>query len=98
MMPSGRFPLHWATIGNNSTAIVKLLLDHGANPNARNTAGRTVLQEACKENAIGAVRVLLENGADVNGRSANHVRLIFLSFSLSGGTEIPPTYLGTRLS
>lgn len=90
MIPSGRFPLHWATIGNNSTVVVKLLLDHGANPNARNTAGRTVLQEACKENVIEAVRVLLQNGADVNGRSSNHVCFIFLFILIFGGN--PPCF------
>ncbi|KAJ6007268.1 hypothetical protein N7540_011244 [Penicillium herquei] len=43
---SGRFPLHWAVVGEH-VDIVKLLLEHRANPNARNSAGRPVLQEAC---------------------------------------------------
>lgn len=75
-MTSGRFPIHWAIVGKHSV-IVDLLLQYGANPNSRNTAGRSALQEACMENDPKTVRLLLQNGADVNARSYNHVSFIF---------------------
>lgn len=69
---SGRFPLHWAALKGHSE-VVELLLQHGANLNARNSSGRPALQEACMGDDLESVKVLLENGADVNARSYNHV-------------------------
>lgn len=69
---SGRTPLHWA-IAKKHTDIVKLLLQHGANPNVRNSAGRTVLQEACYTDLPESVELLLQSGADVNGISLHSV-------------------------
>ncbi|KAJ5734757.1 hypothetical protein N7533_013160 [Penicillium manginii] len=63
---SGRFPLHWAILFDH-TAIVELLLQYRANPNAANGSGRTVLQEACFKNSPKMAKMLLEAGADVNG-------------------------------
>lgn len=71
---SGRFPLHWAVIGDH-IEIVKLLLQHRANPNARNSAGRPVLQEACFKNNPEMAKILLEAGADVNGINLHSVSI-----------------------
>ncbi|ODM23760.1 hypothetical protein SI65_01349 [Aspergillus cristatus] len=68
MLVSGRLPIHWAAIKKHST-VVDLLLQYGANPNARNTAGRSVLQDACMKRDSKSVRQLLEHGADVDARS-----------------------------
>lgn len=84
-MTSGRFPLHWAIVGKHS-AIVDLLLQYGANPNSRNTAGRTCLQDACMENDLETVELLLQNGADVNARSYNHVCSILASLNSLGSS------------
>lgn len=69
---SGRTPLHWA-IANKHIQTAKLLLQYGANPNARNSAGRTVLQEACFTSHPESVELLLQSGADVNGISSHSV-------------------------
>ncbi|RAQ52622.1 ankyrin repeat and socs box protein [Aspergillus flavus] len=70
-MASGRFPLHWAIAGNH-IVVAELLLQYGANPNARNSPGRSALQEACMRSDLKMVRLLLQYGADVNARSYNH--------------------------
>jgi ankyrin repeat protein len=55
---------------SGNVEVVKLLLAHGANPNARErTRGQTPLMWAASENNAAAVRALLEVGADVNARS-----------------------------
>lgn len=72
MLVSGRFSLHWEAVRRHSE-VVELLLQHGANPNARTSSGRPALQEACMGGNPEPVRVLLKNGADVNAKSYNHV-------------------------
>lgn len=82
MLVSGRLPIHWAAIKKHST-VVDLLLQYGANPNARNTAGRSVLQDACMKRDSKSVRQLLQHGADVDARSYSGVckfRLTFFIF------------------
>jgi ankyrin repeat protein len=81
-MAGGRLPLHWAVIKRRST-VVELLLKHEANPNARNSAGRPVLQEACMVNDKQSVKLLLQYGADVDARSYNHVCCSAFSFVIS---------------
>lgn len=71
----GLTPLHWAAGFNHRPGIIQMLLDAGADMEAR--AGRwdnTPLHEACRnknaENKNTAViRFLLEAGADVNARN-----------------------------
>lgn len=46
----------------------RLLLEHGANPNARNFVGMTPLYVAAGEWAADCCEVLLEHGADVNAK------------------------------
>lgn len=46
----------------------RLLLEHGANPNARNFVGMTPLYVAALEGAADCCQVLLEHGADVNAK------------------------------
>jgi ankyrin repeat protein len=59
-----------------SVQCVKLLLDHGADPNTTFVEGDAKLPAlfyACIANNIGAVRLLLERGAEVNdGESIHH--------------------------
>src|SRR5262249_837281 len=53
-----------------NAAAVKVLLDHGANVNAIESAkGQTALMWAASERHAAAAKVLIEGGADVNIRS-----------------------------
>lgn len=61
---------------------VRLLLERGADPNARNGDGLTALMQACSSDylPVGIVRLLLDRGADVNAVSADG--LTALDFAL----------------
>ncbi|KAN0142123.1 Ankyrin repeat-containing domain protein [Lactarius tabidus] len=68
--------LHLAALSGRPD-IVKLLLDHGANPNAENGQGRTPLDSVTRgkyksrEHGVSIARLLLELGADVNAQEDN---------------------------
>ena len=57
--------LHWASRAN-SLECVKLLLDRGADTDARNSAHRTPLQLAAEHGKAGAIRLLARAGADLD--------------------------------
>ncbi|KAI8631585.1 ankyrin repeat-containing domain protein [Xylariaceae sp. FL1651] len=59
------FPLHTA-IGRAYTDTAKLLLEQGADPNARDSQHRTPLHFACTLGLEPVVQLLLDKGADVN--------------------------------
>ena len=60
--------LHWATWGGSRQRVMllKCLLDHGADINARNDPGRTPLCCAIIRGDLVAVNILLDEGADPN--------------------------------
>jgi ankyrin repeat protein len=62
-----RTPLHFA----QGEEAARLLLEHGADADAKNFWGQTPLHEASENGDVGAARVLLEHGADVNARDSN---------------------------
>lgn len=66
---------------------IKMLLDHGADPNAR-AAGLadTPLAAAVKFGEVRVVRLLLERGADANGRSAHGLPILALVAARAGPT------------
>jgi ankyrin repeat protein len=68
---TGWTPLHWATEDHNfqDGSVLRLLLEHGADINARCQIGRTPLHVATYNGALGVVRVLLEHGADVEAKN-----------------------------
>jgi ankyrin repeat protein len=66
----GNSPLHIAT-RNNSTDVVKTLLDFGADPNAVNDKGFTALDEAIQNKNPETVKFLIESGAKVNVTDKN---------------------------
>jgi ankyrin repeat protein len=56
-------PLHSAASGGHA-AIIKLLLEHGADPNAAQDGGFTPLHSAAQNDDRESVEALLEAGAD----------------------------------
>ncbi|HET7218406.1 MAG TPA: ankyrin repeat domain-containing protein [Vicinamibacterales bacterium] len=64
--PEGSTPLMYAAL-YGSAALVKQLLDAGADPNIRNNAGATALTWAVDD--LAKVRLLIAAGADVNASS-----------------------------
>jgi len=58
-------PLH-AAIFDNKPGMVEVLLDHGANFNAKDTSGSTPLHEAVEKGDANLVGLLLHHGAAVN--------------------------------
>lgn len=81
---AGSTPLIGATKYNNPEA-VKLLLEHGANPNHQNQSGISALMLASEQGFFECVRNLCEGGANVelapSGKTA-------LSMNLSGQTPL----------
>ena len=50
-------------VGSQDEKIIKMLLEYGANPNIKNSDGRTILDVAYDENLIDLVQLLLGYGA-----------------------------------
>ena len=74
-LPVGYTPLHEAA-AHDRIEIAELLLDYGANINARTTSGLTPLHEAVFSNHVDTVRFLLARGARVNFVSAGETTLL----------------------
>ncbi len=62
-------PLHSAAAGGH-TKLVKLLLEHGADPSAPQVGGFTPLHAAAQNGDVESIRLLLLRGADMNVKSA----------------------------
>ena len=83
---AGRTPLHQAAFGG-SGPVVKLLIQHGADPNARTDFGWVPLHYAAAPPAAEAAVHLIQNGAAVNiandnGATPLHHAVDFGKFSL----------------
>lgn len=87
MKHSGNTPLHLAamalavkitkTLGDDNNCISELV-DHGAEANAANKAGRTPLHEACSMGNEELVDLLLRYGANINKLSTAGENCLFL--------------------
>ncbi len=64
---SGLTPLMVASIGGFEK-VAKLLLDRGADPNAKDKGGNTVLHHAAANPVVSIIKDLLAHGADPNAR------------------------------
>jgi ankyrin repeat protein len=68
--PMQNTPLHAAAAGRNRDA-VRVLLEHGAEVNARQHSGWTALHAASQNGDVEMVRLLIACGADVAARADN---------------------------
>ena len=57
-----------AAISNPDPAVTALLLDRGADPNAKGINGHTVLHRAAAREDLDVAQLLIDRGADVNAR------------------------------
>ena len=67
-VPVSTTPLHATCMPDSELECLRLLLQHGANVDIRDTLGATALHRACKEGREDAVSLLLAHKADVNAR------------------------------
>ena len=79
------FPLHLASY-NQHLGSVRVLLDHGANVNAKDSQGQTPLHQALtgsfiEDASFGVVQLLLERGADANTREGHESPLHLASYN-----------------
>lgn len=82
--------LHAAAAGR-AQAVAKLLLDAGANVNARQHGGWTPLHSVAQNGDVEFARVLTEAGADVNVRAENQQRP--LDLALTKGQQVMVDFL-----
>lgn len=63
-------PLHLAS-KHGEGAVVQLLVDHGAQVDAQDSAGNTPLHKACEHGSKAAAQLLVNNGAQIDRRDFN---------------------------
>ena len=59
--------------------MIKLLLEYNANPNMRNSLGRTPLHFAVQSNSVDCIKILREYGADPEIHDSEYQRPLDLS-------------------
>ena len=84
---TGWTPLHWASGSSHfrDGSVLRLLLEHGADINAQNQAGRTPLHKASYSGMLEVVRLLLEHGVDVEVKS--NIGVTPLQAAVEGGHD-----------
>ncbi|KAF8244025.1 ankyrin, partial [Wilcoxina mikolae CBS 423.85] len=96
----GETPLHWLLKSTTaSTAVLELLLENGADINAKDNSSQGPLYEAVNARNLAAVKILLERGVSINdqedifGRTALHVAVDAANLDMAmvlveGGAEV----------
>ncbi|MFL5616370.1 MAG: ankyrin repeat domain-containing protein [Gemmatimonadaceae bacterium] len=91
----GAQPLHYASVGQpgsttwapkSQAAVVTLLLNAGADPNAVDNSGVTPLHKAVRTRCTAAVRVLLAHGADPRRKNGSGSTPLHLAVHNTGRT------------
>lgn len=72
---------------NGDAEVLKVLLEHGANPNYASPGGHSLLIEAIKKQNIEIVKILLNNGADVNYKIRSQLPM-FYAIQGEGNAEL----------
>ena len=73
-------PLHAAAAGHSREA-VRILLEHGAEVNAKQEAGWTALHSASQNGDVEMVRLLIAGGANVHARADNNQNALDLALT-----------------
>lgn len=83
--PGGTTPLMYAVLYGDADS-VRLLLENGADANARNDGGATALMWAVDN--LEKTRLLLKNGADANARSDDGRTPLFIATGRFGSSDV----------
>lgn len=83
--PDGTTPLMYAALYGDA-ALVRDLLDKGADPNARNAEGVTALMWAPPD--LAKTQLLLQRGADPNARSADARTPLLIAAGFTGSSAV----------
>lgn len=84
---SGNTPLHLAVLGNASLDAVKYLIELGADINARNKNGDSVLYTAVCKNRKDVGQILLDRGADIFATNMQNYSPLRKAFSSGGSVQ-----------
>jgi ankyrin repeat protein len=94
--PGGQTPLFFAA-GNGKYSLIKLLLDHGADPNIQDRYGETALCWAARRRCEMTVRLLLDRGA-IPGAVGDSIQApILWAVGSQGGFISYRVYRGNQL-
>lgn len=80
---NGRTALMWTACDNDTVKASALMLEHGADVDARDDQGQTALYYAIWQNSIENAKLLLEHGADANAQDSSKQSLIVAAISYS---------------
>jgi ankyrin repeat protein len=89
-MERGYSPLHWA-VNRNDTAITRLLIDQGADLEAKDADGDTPLHWTAYYNRLANCRILVSAGADLN--SLNNLEMTPLSAAIESANSAVARFL-----